>query len=307
MSDSISIIIPNYNGRKVLEENLPSVISNAAGAEVIIVDDASTDDSVKYLRGNFKNIKLIVQKKNKGFAATVNNGVANAKGEYVLLLNSDVSPTPNFIPPLLAHFKNHSDLFAVGIADNSYEQDGSVMVKGRGGAAFSKGFLLHFPMDIKQDLTLWVSGGSGLFSRKKFEQLGGFDVDFAPFYWEDIDLSYRAWKAGYRCIFEPKSKVNHYHEEGAIKKSKKAFYIRTISYKNQFLFVWKNITDTFFVAQHLFYLPYHLGMALLRGDLAFVVGFIKAALQIPQLILHYRNNCVEYKKTDREILNAFKK
>jgi len=305
MVQKVSVIIPNFNGREILEKNLPIVLKNCPDCEVIVVDDGSTDDSVTFLK-TIKGIKMIVQSQNQGFCATVNNGVKNAGGDLVLLLNSDVAPRPGFLPPLLKHFKSNPLLFAVAAQDSSHENN-TVIAKGRGGAAITKGFFLHYALKIIPGETLWVSGGSGLYDRKKFLSLGGLDKIFAPFYWEDIDLSYRARKAGYFCLFEPGSVVDHYHDQGAIKKTKKENYIKTISYKNQFLFFWKNISDPLYNLQHLCFLPYHFFIALAKGDWSFYKGFFKASLQIPSLILNYDWQLTGNSKSDREILKDFEK
>ncbi|MBI3342274.1 glycosyltransferase family 2 protein [Candidatus Curtissbacteria bacterium] len=306
MVQTVSVVIPNYNGRAILEKNLPYVLSNCIDCEVIVVDDGSTDESVEFLKNNFKNVNLITQQKNHGFAYTVNNGVSHAKGDLVLLLNSDTAPRKGFLKYLKDHFINNPDLFAVGIADDSHES-GKIIVKGRGGATFKKGFFQHYALPPTSGKTLWVSGGSGLYDRKKFLKLHGFDTVYRPFYWEDIDLSYRAQKRGFQCVFESKSKVDHYHEEGAIKKTRGEDYIQTISYKNQFIFVWKNITDPEYVLKHLLYLPIHLSSSLIKGDWAFVKGFFKAALQIPELIINYDQDSEQNNKSDRQILNEFQK
>ena len=303
----ISVVIPNYNGQDLLNKNLPKVIKTCPNCEIIVVDDASTDDSVDFLQKNFKRIKLIQLAKNKGFAHAVNEGVRKANGDLVLLLNSDVSPRANFLPPALSHFKNESDgwrIFAVGLADHSHE-NGKVIVRGRGGAIFDRGFVKHFALTSGSGETLWVSGGSGIFDKRKFLELGGFDTAFEPFYWEDIDLSFRAWQRGYRCLFEPRSKVDHYHDEGIIKKSKSEFFIKTVSYKNQFLFVWKNISDPILILEHLLWFPYHFTKALLTLDLAFFSGFIWAILKLPQLIFDYQLPTTHYQLLDQEVLSKF--
>jgi len=299
----ISVVIPNYNGQDLLNKNLPKVIKTCPNCEIIVVDDASTDDSVDFLQKNFKRIKLIQLAKNKGFAHAVNEGVRKANGDLVLLLNSDVSPRANFLQRPLSHF-NRGDLFAVGFADYSHE-NGKVIIRGRGGAIFDRGFVKHFALTSESGKTLWVSGGSGIFDRYKFLELGGFDVNFAPFYWEDIDLCFRAWQKGYRCLFEPRSKVDHYHEEGVIKKSKSEFFIKTISYKNQFLFVWKNISDPILILEHLLWFPYHFTKALLTLDLAFFSGFIWAILKLPQFIFDYQLPTTHYQLSDQEVLAKF--
>ncbi|OGD83511.1 hypothetical protein A2165_02755 [Candidatus Curtissbacteria bacterium RBG_13_40_7] len=283
MEKKISVVIPNYNGSQLLKKNLGAVIQNCPGCQIIVVDDASTDDSVDFVQNNYKPVKLIRLLKNRGFAFAANAGVKNAGGDYILLLNSDVSPRANFLEPVLTHFKDN-ELFAVGLADYSHEGK-FIIVRGRGGGAFKKGFLKHFMLPAKSGKTLWVSGGSGLFDKKKYLELGGFDTNFAPFYWEDIDLSFRAWQMGYMCMFEPKSKVDHFHKEGAIQKSHSEFFVKTISYKNQFIFVWKNISDYLWLAQHLLWFPYHFAKAIANLDFAFFVGFLWAVSKIPSLVV----------------------
>lgn len=304
MAQKISVVIPNYNGSVLLKKNTPQVVKICKDAEIIIVDDASKDDSVEIIKKNFPQVKLIKQAKNGGFAHSVNTGVKAATADLVLLLNSDVSPRLGFLEPLQKHFKN-KNTFAVGLADYSHE-NGKVVVRGRGGAKFSRGFLAHFKAENKAGESLWVSGGSSLIDKNKFLELGGFDEAFAPFYWEDIDLCYRARKKGYICIYEPASCVDHYHEEGAIKSNFKNFYIKSISYRNQIIFVWKNISDLNFIAAHIAYLPYHIAKAIITADAAFLYGFLLAVFKIPQLILQGEYND-ENKLSDTEVLKNFAK
>jgi len=287
MAQKVSVIIPNFNGKELLANNLPNVVKNCAGCEIIVVDDASNDESVQFLKRRFKNIKIVENKKNLGFAKAVNIGAQYAKGDYLLLLNTDVSPRAGFLQKALSHFekKKTNNIFAVGLCDVSHE-NGITVQRGRGAAKLIKGFLVHSAAPIRAGETFWVSGGSGLFNRCKFLELGGFDPAFAPFYWEDIDLSYRAQKSGLICIFEPQSQVDHYHMQGSIRKSKSDFYIKTVSYKNQFLFFWKNIDDYFLTLLHFLWQPYHFAKALLNLDLPFFVGFLWATVKIPSLIIN---------------------
>jgi len=308
MAKKISVIIPNCNGRDLLAKNLPVVIKNCPECEIIIIDDGSIDESVKLLKAKFKSVKIIENKKNEGFAESVNIGVKNAKDDLVLLLNTDVVPRKDFLKKAVDHFekKGNKNLFAVGLCDISHE-DGRQVKRGRGGASFEKGFLTHFAAPVESGPTLWVSGGSGLFDRQKFLELGGFDNAFAPFYWEDIDLCYRAWKIGFICIFEPGSQVDHYHEEGAIKKNKSAFYVKMVSYKNQFLFVWKNISDNTMIIQHILWFPYHVLRAIAKLDRAFFFGFVWAISKITALIFNYDQSSLNDKLSDRGVLKKFER
>lgn len=301
---SVSIIIPNYNGEELLKGNLPKVFEakkaySDGKVEIIVVDDCSKDDSLSILR-QF-DIKVIRNEKNLGFSTTVNRGVKEAQGEIVVLLNTDVVPEKDFLAPLLSHFED-PNVFAVGCLDKSIEK-GKVVLRGRGIGKFKKGFLMHHRGEVNRNDTLWVSGGSGAFRKDLWLNLGGFDSLYNPFYWEDIDLSYRALKAGYKIIFEPKSIVIHEHEVGSIKKHYKNFQIRIIAYRNQFIFVWKDITDIDKQLLHALWLPYHFIKAILSGDLYFFIGFLQAFLKLPKIIQSSFQAQKLFVKSDRELLD----
>jgi GT2 family glycosyltransferase len=279
----VSIIIPNYNGQELLRKNLPKVFEAVRDAEVIIIDDASTDGSLKVLDDFKSKIKIVKNDKNLGFSSSVNKGVSIARGEIVVLLNTDVTPEKAFLEPLISHFKD-GDVFAVGCMDKSIE-DGKVILRGRGVGEWGKGFLIHSRGEINRTNTLWVNGGSGAFRKNIWQRLGGFDELYSPFYWEDIDLSYRALKSGYKIVFEPKSIVVHEHEKGAIKSVYSDSAVKRIAYRNQFIFVWKNATDLNLQLLHILWLPLYSVKALVGGDINFFVGFLLALLKLPQVIV----------------------
>jgi GT2 family glycosyltransferase len=188
----VSIVIPNYNGEELLKKNLPKVLACLKNKgnrikEIIIVDDASTDGSVKLIKEKFPEVKLIKHKVNRGFSAAVNTGARTAKGKLIALLNNDVIPKEDCLVPVFPHFKNKK-IFAV-----SLHEEGFSWAKGK----FENGFVLHEPGPETKEAheTFWVSGGSGVFRRSQWMKLGGMDEKlFSPFYWEDLDLCYRAVK-----------------------------------------------------------------------------------------------------------------
>jgi len=297
---NISIVIPNYNGQDLLRKNLPKVLEVVEGAEIVIVDDASIDGSLKVLNSFGSKIKVIKNEKNLGFSSTVNMGVGEARWEIVVLLNTDVVPQKGFLDPLIAHFKDEN-VFAVGCMDKSIES-GKIILRGRGIGSWKRGFLVHSRGEIDKTNTLWVGGGSGAFRKSIWEKLGGLNELYNPFYWEDIDLSYRALKSGYKIIFEPKSVVIHEHEKGAIKKTYSDFKVKTIAYRNQFIFVWENATDYSLQFSHLVFLPYHFIKALLRFDLAFFIGFLRAFILFPRIIISSLNYQKLFIRKDKELM-----
>ncbi len=245
----ISIIIPNWNGKRLLEKNLPAVV-NAKGnsknniAEIIVVDDKSTDDSIPFLESNYgSEVKIIRHRENRGFSSAVNTGVRSAKSPLVCLLNTDVVPSVNFLEAAIIHFSN-PHVFGVSLHEQGYGY-----AKGK----FEDGFMVHDPGKERPEVvdTFWVSGGSGIFRKETWKELKGMDeLLFSPFYWEDIDLSYRAMKRGYRVLWEPKAQVIHNHEsvinEGSFRKG----YMNTIKQRNHLLFIWKNLTSPNLFKKH---------------------------------------------------------
>lgn len=278
---SVSVVIPNYNGRKLLQKHLASVIEYAGRCEVIVVDDASNDDSVEFLENNFPQVRVVRLEQNSRYAAACNAGVAAAKGDIIMLLNNDVSPQPHFLESLIPHFANPK-IFAVGCAEKSNME--SAEISGRGCGGFARGMMVHWRCeDQHSGPSMWVSGGSGAFRKIIWNQLGGMDPLFAPAYEEDRDLCYRALKRGFAIMFEKESMVIHQHEttnQRVLGKSDMAIS----SYKNQFLIVWKNITSTRLLMEHVLWLPYHLVVGGLRTQGQMVRGFLAALSQLPAII-----------------------
>lgn len=297
---AVSIIIPNWNGEKLLNKNLPKVLAAAKEAtEIIVVDDASTDGSVELVKNKFPAVKIVTKPKNEGYSSTVNLGVQVAAGDIVVLINTDVAPAKDFLKSLLKHFDDPL-VFAVGCEDLSVE-NGLTVLRGRGEAAWKKGFFIHWRGEVDKTDTAWVSGGSGAFRRSIWEKLGGMDTLFNPFYWEDIDLSYRALKSGYKLVFDPRSKVLHFHEGGKILKSYDKNQIARIAYRNQFIFIWKNLSERRIILDHLFWLPIRIMQALIAGDFNLISGFLRAAMAFSKIMNSRAGQMKLWKKTDAEI------
>lgn len=307
-----NVVIPSYNGADLISKNLQSVLDSLAdykSSKLTIVDDGSGEEDYKKLESYISGIKektdipieLIRKDKNSGFSSTVNRGALDSETEYLILLNSDVSPEKNYLISVMEDFEKNEKLFGVGCMDKSEEETGTVF-RGRGLAIWSRGLLIHRKGSTEKSDTFWISGGSSIIKTEIFKKLGGFDEIYDPFYWEDIDLSYRARKLGYELMFENKSTVIHRHSEGAIKKNFSKGKVTKIAYRNQFIFIWKNITDAKLVMSHLLWLPYHLIKGVLRGDSAFLQGFLLALIRLPDIIKRRNNQKKYYKKSDSELL-----
>ncbi len=267
-SPRVSVIIPTFNGSHLLQKFLPAVIEQLrSGDELILVDDASTDDTLVWLNYKFNlkpvedqiislpvaatlledssslyRIKVLQLHQNSRFAAAVNYGVASAQNELLFLLNNDVEPGKNCLKVLAAHFSDTS-VFGVGTIEYDSKLKKTIP-SGRNSLWFAEGIFQHARLHKEQHElgdTAWVSGGSGMFDREKWLLIGGFDTLFHPAYWEDVDLSFRARKQGWKVLFDPAAVVYHHHETtNATTFGEKK--IQKISWKNGDAFTWKNGT-----------------------------------------------------------------
>ncbi len=250
----LSIVIPSWNGRALLERFLPSVVGAAAAyeatcrqrTEILVADDASEDGTPAWLARNFPRLRCESSAQRRGFGPTANRGIRAASYTLVYLLNNDVALEPATLPPLAAHF-NSPRVFAV--AGQVYDYQTGVLSGAGQLGRFRRGFLeIHRRYFVAEALetggtpwlTLFTSGGSSLFDREKFLALGGFDDLLAPFGWEDVELSLRAWKQGYELHYEPRSAVWHQFSS-TISPGFRRRYVRTIYERNRLLGHWLHL------------------------------------------------------------------
>lgn len=297
----ISVVITNYNGAHLLKKNLPKIISlleksklavptSRQEYEVIIVDDASTDDSIKIiesLQSTDYRLRLVKKDKNEGFASAADVGIRAAKGEYIFTLKTDTVPEkPDYFQLLLNHFKNNPKLFAVSATLKTIE-NGKEELRGCGQIYFDKGFFLHRRSTTNSELltlnSSWPDGSASVFNKEIYLKIGGFDHLYNPFYWEDVDLGYRAWKAGYTIEFEPQAMLIHDFEKGAINSHYTKEQQKEVSLRNQFIFVWKN-ADLKHLAKFFFWETYHHAVALKNGQFNWIKIYWQAFIKWPQIL-----------------------
>ncbi|MBU1127143.1 glycosyltransferase family 2 protein [Patescibacteria group bacterium] len=289
-----SIIIPNWNGLELLKKNFRKVLALDAD-EIIISDDGSTDQSLRFIEKNFLKDKrkkpkiIIVKHKRRGFAGNVNRGVQHASGDVIVLLNLDVAPRKDLLKTLEEHFL---DPTVFGVSFNEINYPKFSWAKGY----FLKGYIIHAPGKKTKEArqTFWISGGSGAFRKTMWDRLGGFDEDF-KFYWEDIDLSYRAQKRGWKCIWDPKAKVIHKHGQSFRKVNKG--YLSLIKERNHLLFIWKNLTDSKLFPKHL------TGMLYRLKNPGYLKVILAALLKLPKIAPKRIVEREEEIISDRKLLN----
>ena len=260
----ISVIVPTFNGLALVQKHLDSWLANlTTGDEIIFADDHSSDQTVSWLVGHFHLtralvtatyetyinhkfqvkpnkeilVKLMVNSENIRFAKNCNLAVELAQNELVFLLNNDVSLDENCLTYLEADFQK-VNVFGVGCLE--YEGATKTGIKsGKNVLWFEKGLFTHSRADnFESGDTAWVSGGSGLFDRHKWQILGGFDLKYYPAYWEDVDLSFRARKHGWRVLFNSLAIAYHQHESTNAKHFSPE-KLGTISWHHSDYFTWK--------------------------------------------------------------------
>ncbi len=285
-----SVVIPNWNGKDLLEKYLPSVVTALAGNpenEIVVVDNGSSDGSSDFVRSAFPQVALLALPTNLGFGGGSNAGFRAARNDIVVLLNSDMRVAPDFLAPLLAGFRD-PEVFAVSCQiffsdpnkvreetglTQAWWQDGGLRVRHRLDAGIDD----LYPC-------FYGGGGSCAFDRRKFLELGGFDRLLEPFYLEDTDLGFMAWKRGWKVLYQPRSVVYHEHR-GTIGKRFREDQIQAVLKKNFLLFCWKNIHEWPRLASHFFFsyagavLSVVFGDVLIRPNLA---ALWRAFRQLPQ-------------------------
>ncbi|MBU0599577.1 glycosyltransferase family 2 protein [bacterium] len=302
----VSLVITNWNGRKLLEECLPSILKvvdkdKDREYEVLIVDDCSQDNSVEFIKSNFPSFKVLIPEHNLGFQGATNFGVLNSSGEVVILLNNDLKVREDSFFPLLEYFKRE-DVFAVG--GKLFQFDETSYLAGNYRIIFKKGHFSIFtaPQSDTSYYIPFVCGGAGAFDKKKFLELGGFDNLFYPLYYEDVDICYRAWKRGWKCIYEPRSLMYHKHQATITTQVKKVKYL---SGCNNYLFTWKNMTDFSYILAHLFFVPLFLLRDLIKRNFRFWRCIFKALKKLPQVLQKRKKEKGRDTLSDKEVLALF--
>jgi GT2 family glycosyltransferase len=237
--NGISVVIPNFNGRKLFPHTIPPLLSVMAELilpyEIIVSDDCSTDDSVEYLTQNFPSIRVIKSDINKGFSSTINKGIFQAKYDLVLLLNSDIILTSGYFTHQLKYFDDKDTFGVMGriIGWNDERiQDAARLPEFHGLKIKTSGNYLLKSMGEESLYTLYLSGANALVNRKKLIELGGFDEIFSPFYIEDCDLSFRAWRLGWKCYYEHNAVCRH-QTSSSVKATNKKEYVEVIYNRNK--------------------------------------------------------------------------
>ena len=286
MKPEITLIITNWNGSKLLRECLPTVLEAVRFDhhhfyEVMVIDDCSTDNSLEILAKEFPEVRVEKTPQNLGFQEANNYAVKLARSKIVMPMNNDIKLEPKALYYLAKHFDN-KDTFAVSGKIFAFDQ--TTFLYGNRGGYFQKGhFHLYEKPPEDESQTLFACGGAFMVNRQKYLDLGGFDSMYHPLYYEEIDLSYRALKRGWKVHYEPQS-IAYHKVQATITRQEKRGHISLISARNNYLFVWKNILDRSMTLKFLFYIPLFLLRDLFQLKSRFWIAFYMALKRLPRAL-----------------------
>lgn len=319
----VTIVIPTWNGRHLLEQFLPSVVTSAAayrqttGAaiEIVVVDDGSTDDTVEWLTARDQSsdvpVRVVASDRNLGFGSACNRGVSAARHPLVLLLNNDVALEASAVAPLAARFSRSdpsSPLFAVHCRVLDFDTNAEAGTGKVGG--FHRGFIRVHESYVTRDgedgllLSMFASGGSSMVDRSLFLELGGFDALFAPFYFEDVELSYRAWKRGFTVGYAPDSLARH-RFSSTIRGKASTAEIRRVSQRNRLFLNWIHLHDRSWFVQHVLWVVLLFVTSPLTLRLDFARAVLDAVGRWPEVRARRRAEQKLARRGDREVMKLF--
>ena len=248
----IAVVILNWNGVKLLKQFLPSVVQYSPEATVFIADNASTDDSISFVKANFPSVEIIKNEYNFGFAQGYNEALKSVDADIFALVNSDIEVTENWLQPIIETFKNEPKTAIIQPKVLDYKRKDFFEYAGAGGGfidkygyPFCRGRIFEtLEKDNGQynDICeiFWASGACFFIRSSVYKELNGFDADFFA-HQEEIDLCWRAFNHSYIIKYNGKSTV--YHVGGATLNEgnpKKTF----LNFRNSLLMLTKNVPST---------------------------------------------------------------
>lgn len=324
MTPTVSIVCPSYNGRALLENAVPSLLEVQAAypgqSQVIVVDDGSQDGSAEYLRDQFPTITVVARESQGGFQEACGSGAARATGELLMFVNNDMSFAPNLLQPMVRHFTDDPDVFAVAARSlvTTWESAGSRLTGGPWNEAVTRGRFRRASVDItypgivagKDTSTafpevmnvIYAPGGAMMCRADRYRALGGFSHIYRPYLVEDLDLSYRAWKRGWKVLYEPAAVIQH--QRSATLGAAPAASRERILVRNFLLFNWSNLTDRGLLASHVALLVPRLVRSLLAGDESFYSGLWAALPRIPEVVAARRRERGVRTRGDRYVVES---
>lgn len=271
----ITVVIPNYNGEMFLENCVKSLEKQTyTNFEIVVVDDCSKDDSLEILK-KYPEIRVLMNDKNSGFAASVNRGIKAAQGEFVLLLNNDVELESDFIEKMYGSITANARIFSVSSRMVRYYERDKLDDTGDFynilGWAYKRGDGKSINRHQRRTKVFSTCAGAGLYRRSVFDEIGLFDENFFA-YLEDVDVSYRGQIYGYCNIYEPEAICYHIGSATTAEGNKYSAFKVEISARNNIYTAYKNMP----LFQLIINLPFLCTGFLIKGFMFVCTGYGKS-------------------------------
>lgn len=304
----VSVIVLTWNGLELIKECLPLVVAEVATwtipHEIIVVDNGSNDATTSYVKETWPEVNVIALPSNVGFSRANNLASLKTRFDTLLFLNNDLTLERGFIDPLLKQLQV-PDVFAVCPKimrwDRQTIDDGLRYGEFYSGLFDTKLVTDSRQVDIPHTVTFFC-GACFLCRKDLFYELDMFDEMYTPYAWEDLDLAYRAWKRGYRVVYEPRA-VAYHKREATTRSLFSNFFFITLMWRNKFIFMWKNITYKPFISDHLIRLPWKLIKFLCNGRWRYVVGFARALRYLPKILKKRAHEASLIKRSDKDVIS----
>jgi GT2 family glycosyltransferase len=300
------VLVLTYNGRQHLESCLPSLVVAAGnvrgGCPVVAVDNRSTDGTIEWLHEHYPQIEVQIAERND-YLFSLNQVVASRAEDIVVILNNDMHFDEDFLSALLPHFGS-ADVFAVSA--RVLDWDGTRVTTGqRLGEKRRLWFYKSWNFEAGSScLTLDAGGGCAAFRRDMYVALGGFDPLYRPAYWEDTDLSYRAWRRGWKVVYEPSSVIYHRVSATLDQTQGGRPTVTRLIRRNEVIFALRNVGGWGFAVGYLALLPVRMIRNAMMSNHAFWKGALRALPLIPAALARRAADCRQ--RSDDEFLGEIR-
>ena len=315
----VAVVILNWNGKVFLEKFLPSVLASTYNnLKIIVADNASTDDSVSFLKKNFPSVQIIINKENGGFAKGYNDALKNVTADFFVLLNSDVEVTPNWIEPIITLMENDKTIAACQPKILDQKQKTHFEYAGASGGfidalgyPFARGRVLD---TLEKDEgqydnatpCFWATGACMFVKASVYNALGGLEEYFFA-HQEEIDLCWRMQLSGYKVYVQPASVVYHVGGGTLPKGNSKKVYL---NFRNNLIMIFKNTNTASLITK----LPLRFGLdaiaaykALFSGDVGYFIAVAKSHFGFANWFLFHRKKSLYAKKVNDNLLGLYPK